>query len=70
MSDLFQIEEATNFVTVLRDSKPIFTATQVDDHEALVELVSLANRCPLCHGTGKRVPSYVNLSDPCPCTQK
>lgn len=23
--------------------------------------------CPLCHGTGKRAPSYVTLTDPCPC---
>lgn len=28
------------------------------------------NRCDLCDGTGKRVPSYVNLSDPCPCQTK
>lgn len=32
--------------------------------------VAVKNGCELCHGTGKRVPSYVNLSDPCPCRTK
>jgi hypothetical protein len=33
------------------------------------EIVALKNRCPRCHGTGKVVPGYVTLSDPCPCTK-
>jgi hypothetical protein len=38
--------------------------------EKRIEFRIVQEPCPLCHGTGKRVPSYVNLSDPCPCQNK
>lgn len=30
----------------------------------------LQESCEFCHGTGRVIPSYVNISDPCPCTLK
>lgn len=45
-----------------------YVMVREDDFRALDQAVK--SFCPECHGTGKRLPGFVNVFDPCPCTQK